>query len=119
MGSAEEVIASAKEAGLNEKALEADLKESKSAAAALAKSCRKVFGLQAGAAAVVTNGRAVPLAGSDALVAEDFELLTLHANAAQVAIQVNVPPHPKIFDESVCTNVSCVVAQVFLLCMTR
>ncbi|BDA49281.1 UDP-glucose:glycoprotein glucosyltransferase 1 [Coccomyxa sp. Obi] len=88
VGTADEVIALAKEAGLNEKALEADLKASKSAAAALAKSCRKVLGLQAGAAAVVTNGRVVPLADSDPLVAEDFELLTLHANAAQVANQV-------------------------------
>ena len=92
MSSAEEVIALAKEAGLNEKALEAGLQASKGVASALAKSCRKALELQAGAAAVVTNGRVVPLADADPLVAEDFELLTLHANAAQVADQVNVLP---------------------------
>ena len=49
---------------------------------------RRALGLQAGVAAVVTNGRLVPLAEADPLVAEDFELLTLYANAAQVAKQV-------------------------------
>ncbi len=50
---------------------------------------RKALGLQAGAAAVVTNGRVVPLTNADSLVTEDFGLLTLYADAAQVAKQVS------------------------------
>ena len=51
-------------------------------------SCRSALGLPPGAAAVVTNGRLVPLPRDEPLVAEDFDLLALYANSAQVAQQV-------------------------------
>ena len=58
-------------------------------ASALLCCCRSALGLAPGAAAVVTNGRLVPLPGVDEpLVAEDFDLLALYANSAQVARQV-------------------------------
>ena len=54
--------------------------------------CRSVLGLAPGAAAVVTNGRLVPLPDAEPLVAEDFDLLALYANSAQVARQVGRSP---------------------------
>lgn len=48
--------------------------------------------MKAGAAAIVTNGRLVQLEEPGQVAQEDFGLLTLYANAAQIAQQV--PPLP-------------------------
>jgi hypothetical protein len=49
---------------------------------------RDALGLPVGASAIVTNGRLVSLRPSDQLVPEDFELLSMYANAVQIAEQV-------------------------------